>query len=252
MGWGADTPATYKTLAGRCAGLRAMSVTHAPPGAPADAEPTVLDGIRVAIALFLPLLMIGASFGLTARELGWGAAAPIVMSILVYSGSAQFAAAGVVAAGGGAVAAVAAAALANLRFLPLGLVAAPATRGSALRRAAEGQAVVDASVAIATRGGTARVSRGLLLGSSIPQFAGWVGGTAIGAAAGLPIDPAAWGVDAVFPAFFLAVLAPELRRRDGRRIAAAGAAIALVLTPLTPPGLPVVVASVAAFLGVRR
>jgi 4-azaleucine resistance transporter AzlC len=203
--------------------------------------------------LLVPVALVGISFGVVARSLDWGVWAPIVMSIIVFSGSAQFASTGVLAAGGGIGAAVAAATLANLRFLPLGLISAPATRGGRLRRALEGQAVVDASVLIGMVDG--RVRRGLLFGASVPQFVGWVGGTAIGAAAGLGADAERFGIDTVFPAFFLVLLAGELRSGRGasaRRVAIGGAVIALALTPLVPPGIPVVAATLAAVLGMRR
>ena len=221
-----------------------------------DREPTLRDGIRAGLPLLFPALVIGLSFGVAARALGWGWVAPTVMSIVVFSGSAQFASIGVLAAGGGIGAAIGAATLANLRFLPMGLAAASATRGGRVRRAAEGQVVVDASLVIALRDG--RVHRGLLLGSTIPQFAGWVGGTAIGAAAGLGSDAERFGIDAVFPAFFLALLAGELRGEPGpgqtttRHVALAGAALTLALIPVAPPGVPVVVAILAAVLGMRR
>jgi predicted branched-subunit amino acid permease len=223
------------------------------PGVSSPRDSTLGDGIRAALPLLVPLLIIGISFGLAARSLGWGWLPAVVMSVIVYSGSAQFASTGVLAAGGGVGPAIAAATLANLRFLPLGIIAAPATRGSAPRRALEGQLVVDASVLIARRGGS--VSRGLLLGATIPQFAGWVGGTVIGAAAGGSVDVHALGVDAVFPAFFLALLAGELRRpgpAGALRVATAGALLALALTPLVPPGIPVLAAMLAAVVGMRR
>jgi predicted branched-subunit amino acid permease len=66
-------------------------------------------------------------------------------------------------------------------------------------------------------------------------------------------DPAAWGLDAAFPALFLALLVPQLHTRDARLAAAIGAAIALVLTPFTPPGVPIIAASAGALVGsVRR
>jgi predicted branched-subunit amino acid permease len=37
-------------------------------------------------------VVLGVSFGVLARELGWGVAAPIICSAVVLSGSAQFAA----------------------------------------------------------------------------------------------------------------------------------------------------------------
>jgi predicted branched-subunit amino acid permease len=210
------------------------------------------DGIRAGLPLAIPIALVGVSFGVAARSLDWGVVAPIVMSIIVFSGSAQFASTGVLAAGGGVGPAIVAATLANLRFLPLGLIAAPATRGGPLRRALEGQAVVDASVLLGMRDG--RVHRGLLFGASVPQFVGWVGGTAIGATVGLGADAEKFGIDVVFPAFFLALLAGELRGPNGptaRRVAALGGLVALALTPFVPPGIPVLAATLAAVAGMR-
>jgi predicted branched-subunit amino acid permease len=65
-------------------------------------------------------------------------------------------------------------------------------------------------------------------------------------------DPEALGLDAVYPAFFLALLFEELRaRRAARGVAAAGALIALVLVPIAPPGVPVLAAALAALVGLR-
>jgi predicted branched-subunit amino acid permease len=121
--------------------------------------------------------------------------------------------------------------------------------GGPLRRAAQGQAIVDASWAIASRGdGT--FDRWLLFGSSAVQYFGWVAGTVIGAFGGTLLgDPARLGLDAVYPAFFLALLIHEVRDGRSRGVAALGAVIALALVPFTPPGVPVLVASLAALVG---
>jgi 4-azaleucine resistance transporter AzlC len=211
----------------------------------------LMRGVRAALPFVLPTLAIGMSFGVLAEPV-MGAAAAIAMSFVVFAGAAQFASVSVLVAGGGVAAAVGAGLLINARFLPMGLAAAPALRGGRLRRAAEGQAVVDASWAIANRGdGT--FDRGLLLGATIPQAVGWWTGTAIGALGGAALaDPQALGLDAVFPAFYLALLAEELRNRSAVASALLGAAIALTLVPLAPPGVPVLAASAAALLGLRR
>lgn len=112
--------------------------------------------------------------------------------------------------------------------------------------------MVDASWALANRGdGT--FDRLIMMGSTIPQAAGWWGGTIVGALAGALLgDPETLGLDALFPAFYLALLAEELRDRTAVASAVLGAAIALALVPFAPPGVPVVAASVAALLGLRR
>jgi 4-azaleucine resistance transporter AzlC len=209
---------------------------------------TVGDGIRAGLPLLIPVALGGLSFGVLARSLDWGVVAPIVMSLVVFSGSAQFASVGVLAAGGGIGPAIGAATLANLRFLSLGLISAPATRGGKLRRALEGQAVVDASVLIALQDG--RVRRGLLFGSSIPQYVGWVGGTAIGAAVGLGSDAEKFGIDVIFPAFFLVLAMDELRRsRKAVLGALLGAAVAGGLLLVTEPGYALLGSTAGALVG---
>jgi branched chain amino acid efflux pump len=208
-----------------------------------------LAGARAGLPFALATLVVGVSFGVLARSLGWGTLAPIVFSIIAFSGSAQFAVAAVLGAGGGAVAAIMAAVLLNARFGPMGLAVAPYLKGGPLRRALEGQAVVDSSWALASRGG-GRFDREFMIGATIPQGVGWIAGTAIGVLGGNLIgDPERLGLDVIFPAFFLALLAEELRNRREVAVALIASALALALVPFAPPGVPVIAASAAALLG---
>jgi 4-azaleucine resistance transporter AzlC len=206
-------------------------------------------GVRAGIPYAVAAMLVGISFGVLARPV-MGTAAPIVMSAVVFAGSAQFAALAVLAAGGGAGAAIVAGILLNARFIPMGIALAPSLHGGAPRRAAFGLAIIDASWAMASRGG-GRFDPAFMAGATLPSYPGWVGGTAIGVVTGDLIgDPEAFGLDAMFPAFFLALLVEELRRgRFALSAACLGAAIALALTPLTPPGVPVIAACAAALLG---
>jgi len=84
----------------------------------------------------------------------------------------------------------------------------------------------------------------------VPQLGAWIAGTVVGAAAGgLLGDPEALGLDVVFPAFFLILLAEELRDRRALTVAVVAGLVALSLVPFTPPGVPVVAACGAALLG---
>ena len=196
--------------------------------------------------------VLALSFGVLARDVGFSALGAIVMSAIVFAGSAQFAAISIVAAGGGVGAAVGAAALMNSRFLPMGIALAPSLRGGPLLRAAQGQTIVDASWVMANEG-EGHFDRHFLFGATAVQYATWLGGTAAGALGGGVLgDPQALGLDAIFPAFFLALLLPELRDARSRAVALAGAAIALALVPLAPAGVPVLAASVAALAGLKR
>jgi 4-azaleucine resistance transporter AzlC len=205
-------------------------------------------GIRAGIAPAIATLAVGISFGVLAQPV-IGTAATIAMSIIVYAGSAQFTAVSTLAAGGTAGASVIAGLLMNARFLPMGIAAAPSLKGGRLRRAAEGQTVIDASWAIASDG-RGNFDRELLIGATIPQALAWWTGTVVGAAAGsLLADPQALGLDAIFPAFFLALLVNELRNRRAVAAAAIAIVLALLLIPRVPAGIPVVAASAAALLG---
>src|SRR4051794_41851964 len=147
-------------------------------------------GFKAGLAFAVPTFALGASFGVLAEPV-MGATAAIVMSILVFAGAAQFGAVTVLAAGGGVASAVSAGLLINGRFLPMGLALAPALRGGRLRRAVEGQAMVDASWALANRG-DGRFDRDVMIGATIPQAAAWWTGTAGGGPGGSPIgDPPA-------------------------------------------------------------
>jgi 4-azaleucine resistance transporter AzlC len=208
-------------------------------------------GVRAGVPYALAGFLLSLSFGVLATAAGFSILAAIVMSAIVFAGSAQFAAVSIVAAGGGVGAAVAAAALMNSRFLAMGIALGPSLPGGRTKRAAQGQTVVDASWAMASRGdGT--FDRWFLFGSTAPQYVTWVLGTTVGAiSGGILGDPDKLGLDAIYPTFFLALLFAELRNGRAKSVAALGALIALVLVPIAPPGLPVLAASLAAFLGLR-
>ena len=209
-------------------------------------------GFRVGIPYALAGFLLSASFGVLARAAGMPATAAVAMSVIVFAGSAQFASISILAAGGGVGAAVLAGTLMNARFLPMGIALAPSLPGGPIKRAAQGQTVVDASWALASRGdGT--FDRWQLFGTTTPQYVTWALGTIAGVVLGgvLP-DAHDLGLDAIFPAFFLALLIAEIQRPGGRDVAALGALLALALVSFTPAGVPVLVASLAALLGLRR
>jgi 4-azaleucine resistance transporter AzlC len=215
-------------------------------------RPTFRDGLRAGVPFALAGGVVAISFGVLARQVGLSAVATIVMSAIVFAGSAQFAAIAILAGGGGVGSAIGAAALMNSRFLPMGVAVAPSLPGRAPWRAAQGQTVVDASWALASRE-DGSFDRWLLFGSSAIQYVSWTGGTIAGALGGDILgDPAKLGLDAVYPAFFLALLISEARSKRARSAAALGALIALVLVPFTPAGVPVLVASLGALIGLIR
>ncbi len=210
----------------------------------------IRDGARAALPLALAPILFGASFGLLAGDAGMGWAGAITMSATTFAGSAQFAAASVLDSGGGAAAAIVAALLLNARYIPISVSVASIFPGSRRRRFVEAQLIVDESWALSGRSG--RFDYAILIGAGLLFYVLWVGGTTLGTIAGDLLDPNAIGLDAAFPALFLALLAPYLRSRGALAAAVVAAVITFGLIPLAPPGLPIVAASAACLLGLRR
>lgn len=214
--------------------LACVAVTIAP--APSR---TVRDaaGIGVAVGVY------GISFGVLAVAAGLTPAQACVMSMLTFTGASQFAFVGVLAAGGGAVAALGPAVMLAVRNAAYGLSLAPILPARLRDRALAAQFVIDESTAMARAHDDPASARRAFLVTGIAVWLGWNTGTLIGAVLGGAIgDPRALGLDAMFPAAFLALLAPQLRRSGAPVAALAGVALAVVALPFAPAGVPVVAA----------
>lgn len=208
--------------------------------------------MRPSLPVALPTAAIGLTFGLLADPVV-GAPAAVVMSMIAWSGTAQFAALTVLSAGGGIGVAAGAGLLGNARYLPMGFAIAPDVTGSAWRRATTAATLADASFVIA-RQADGRFDPRALVWAAPVQYVSWVGGTAVGVtAAGSVADPSQWGLDVLFPVFYLSLLLPDLAgNRRSWFVAALAAGITIATTPVLPAGIPIVLASAAALIGVRR
>ncbi len=213
---------------------------------------TVGAGARAVAPLALAVAAFGLTFGVLARDAGFRPVESVVFSATTFAGSAQFASASLVSAGGTLAAAIGAAVLLNTRYIPIGLSVAPALTGPVWKRALRAQLVVDESWAIGHLG-SGRYDPARILGAGLVLWATWVTSTGVGALAGdLVGDPERLGLDAAFPALFLALLAGQIEGRRGALAALLGAVIALVLVPFVPVGIPIVAAAAACLLGLRR
>lgn len=202
---------------------------------------------RTVAAIALAVGAFGVSFGVLARAAGLDAPQAIVMSVLVFAGSAQFAAVAALDAGASTVSAALSGIALNLRYLPMGLVVARSLRGTRMERAAKAHLVADEAVAVSSTA-DGRIDEPRFLATGLSMWVLWVAGTAIGALGGSLIgDPESLGLDAAFPALFLALVAPRAREERGaRRAALAGAMLAAVGVVLLPAGLATVVAALGA------
>jgi branched chain amino acid efflux pump len=213
-------------------------------GGAAGHDPAVT---RAALAIGVATGAYGVSFGVLAVTAGLSPAQTCAMSLLVFTGASQFAAVGVIAAGGGAVAALAPALVLAGRNAIYGVALVPVLRGSRLGRALQAQLIIDESTAMARAQGDPATAHRAFLATGLSVFALWNLGTLAGALLGAGLgDPRDLGLDAMFPAAFVALLGPQLRRPGAPVAAAAGALIALALLPVAPAGVPIL----AAVLGV--
>ncbi len=210
---------------------------------------TYWHGVRAVAPLAVAVAGFGVSFGVLARAAGFAPIAAIVMSATTFAGSAQFAAASILSVGGSVAAAVAAAVLLNSRYLPIGVSVAPALEGGLWSRFVRAQLVVDESWAVAAEG-DGRFDPRVLVGAGLTLYVAWVGGTVAGALGGKILgDPSKFGLDAAFPALFLALLVPQVKARPALAAALLAAGVAVALTPLVPPGVPIIAASLACLFG---
>lgn len=205
--------------------------------------PYLSDAISIGVATGI----YGVSFGVLSVAAGLSVAQTVGMSLLVFTGGSQFVAVAVIGAGGSVATALTNALLLGARNTAYGFSVAPLLRASRARRLLGAQLVIDESTAMARAQQDPELAAGAFWATGISVFVFWNVGTLAGALAGAGLgDPGRFGLDAMFPAAFVALLAPQLRRAGAPRAAAAGALIALVLLPLAPPGVPVL----AAVLGV--
>jgi len=194
-------------------------------------------GIGIAVGVY------GVSFGVLAAAAGMSPAQACAMSMLVFTGASQFAFVGVIAAGGGALAAMSPAVVLAVRNAAYGLSLAPILPRRLRVRALLAQLVIDESTAMARAEDDPAAARRAFLATGVSVWLCWTVGTLAGALLGGGLgDPRAFGLDAMFPAAFLALLAPQLRRPGAPGAAAAGAAIAISVLPFAPAGVPVVAA----------
>ena len=202
---------------------------------------------RDALSIGLATGVYAVSFGVLAVAAGFSVAQTCVMSVFAFTGASQFSFVSVIGAGGTVAAALPPALLLGARNGVYALSLKGILRGGRARHALDAHLVIDESTAMAHAHGDEDRGRQAFHAAAASVFVCWNAGTLIGALAGEGLgDPRDLGLDAIFPAVFLALLVPQLRRRGAVPAALAGALVALVLLPVAAPGVPVMAAALAA------
>lgn len=196
---------------------------------------------RTAISVAFTVGLYGAAFGAAGVTAGFSILQSCLLSILLFSGASQFAVVGIMGAGGSAISAIATATLLGFRNALYGLQMAPILKVTGLNRMLAAQITIDESTAVATlQDNDAERKRGFYVTGigvyvfwNLFTFLGALGASAIG-------DPAVWGLDAAVPAAFCGLVWPRLKNKLQFVVCASAIALALLLTPLTPAGVPII------------
>jgi predicted branched-subunit amino acid permease len=206
--------------------------------------------LRDALGVGVATGAYGVSFGAIGVAGGLSVLETCATSVLMFTGASQFALVGVVAAGGSAASAAVTAVLLGARNSLYGLRLSTLLGLRGTRKAVAAQLVIDESTAMClAHQDDVRARRLAFWSTGLAVFVLWNLATLAGALAGSALgDPQTYGLDAAVPAAFLALLWPRLTEWRSRVVALGAAAVALLLTPVAPAGLPVMAAALVAVL----
>jgi predicted branched-subunit amino acid permease len=196
---------------------------------------------RTALSVAFTVGLYGAAFGAAGVTAGFSILQTCLLSILLFSGASQFAVVGIMGAGGAAVSAIATSTLLGFRNALYGLQMAPILKVKGMKRILAAQITIDESTAVATlqendadrRRGFYITGIGVYIFWNLFTFLGALGASAIG-------DPSVWGLDAAVPAAFCGLIWPRLKNKTHFVVSAVAIAWALLLTPITPAGIPII------------
>jgi 4-azaleucine resistance transporter AzlC len=204
------------------------------------------------VTLGVAVGVFAVSFGVSSVAAGATVAQTCALSLLVFTGASQVSAVSVIASGGSGASAFGGAAVLAARNAVYGLAMAPHMKGRLPVRLLAAQLTIDESTAMAAAQDDEQHRRAAFWITGVSVYVFWNLGTLIGALVGSSIDPERYGLDAAFPAAFVAVLFPLLKDRRAALAATIGAVVCAALIPFTPVGVPILCAAAGILVGVPR
>ncbi len=187
--------------------------------------------------------LVGVTFGVLADAAGFDLPRVVFLSAVVFTGASQFAVVGVVAGGGATPAALGSALLLAARNALYGPVVARFVAPGP-RRWLAAHFVIDETTGVAAARDDAVDAADAFWFTGVWLWVLWNAGSVLGALGGRMLgDPTVWGLDAAFPAGFLALLAPHLGSVRGRMTAITAAVIVVATFGLVPAGTPLLLAA---------
>jgi len=190
------------------------------------------QGARAALPVVLGYLGIGFAAGVVERAAGMSYAEILLLSTVLYAGSAQFVVTSMLTLGAPASAIVPTVFFLNLRHLLLSAALAPRLSGvPAWKNALLGLQLTDETFVVASA--RERIRPAWMAGLNVAAWSTWALANLAGAAlAGLAGDPRALGF--ALPAMFAGLLVLQLRGRAGVAVAVCAAAAGLAIQLLQP------------------
>mgnify|MGYP001350199331 CR=1 FL=1 len=196
------------------------------------ADAPLASAFRQALPIILGYVPVGFAYGVLAQKSGLSGLNTMLMSVLVFAGSAQLIAVGLFASGTAPLAVVATTFIVNLRHLLMSAALAPFLRAwSKTRLALFSYQLTDETFALhANRFAKGETGAGETFGINVIAQCAWVGGTALGLAASTLItDIRPIGLDYALPAMFIALLLGQLKSWQHAAVAVAAGVLSTAL-----------------------
>jgi predicted branched-subunit amino acid permease len=205
-------------------------------------------GVRALLPMHLGVMPFGVIYGIVALQSGIPPLAAVLMSSIVFAGSAQFLIAQLVGVGAPALLMVGAAGLVNLRHALYSASVAPVLEHLPMRwKVVLGYFLTDEAYAAAIPHLLAEprspFAHWILLGAGFALWAGWQVSTVFGVLLGAEL-PTGWSLDFALPLTFIAIVVPLLTDRKRIAVALVAGGLAVLLA-----GLPYKLGLFAAALG---
>lgn len=225
------------------------SIPHAATDTASVRGSSFQQGFFDTVPLWIGVAPFGAIYAVNALAAGLDWPQTLAMSLFVFAGASQFTAAGLVAAGAAPWTIIVTTAIINARHMLLGASLAPFVRGlPASLKTLMALQLTDESYAVGMRRWLAgNGSAAYQFGSNVSLYTIWQTSTVAGILLGSQIpDPAAYGLDLVFPLTFIGLLVPLLKTRVGGMVALLAAVLTLAGALLLPGSWYILLAGVVA------
>lgn len=175
----------------------------------------ILSGMTAALPIVLGYLPIGFAYGVLAQKAGLSTFATVLMSLVVFAGSAQLIAVGLISAGLSPLAIIMTTFVVNLRHLLFSAAIYPhLARWRKRELAAFAFELTDETFALhATRFDLGSAQKGEAFAINLTAHTAWIIGGGLGALAGRMVaDIERFGLDYALPAMFIALLVMQTRK----------------------------------------